>query len=264
MPRRKAKLRRAIMSSPLANAAKRVLYGRFYKLQRGTEGLLSPAAYKHIHERMRSAPDLDSIEIGGASGSASIAIAWAKMETGQSSKHIVVEKCEGGSRDKYGGFEDNLARFNRHLAEFGAAGKVEIFPHYLTPDNGQQVKDLVTTGQIGGLMCDADGRLDRDFALFLPLVHPQGPIIIDDYHPSRTWKHAMTWRLLNQFIEWKLFVLEERAHGMAFGRPHQEADVARIDPDVCADIIDSVRTDFRVSDRLARLYFRHGRTASAA
>jgi hypothetical protein len=74
----------------------------------------------------------------------------------------------------------------------------------------------------------------------------------------------MTWRLLNQFIEWKLFILEERAHGMAFGRPHPQADAARIDPEVCADIIDSVRTDFKVSDRLANLYFRHCRSAPAA
>ena len=251
------------MSSPLANAAKRILYGRFYKLQRATEGLLSPAAYKLIYERMRATPDLDSIEIGGASGTASIAIAWAKAEAGHQSRHIVVEKLEGGSRDKYGGFQDNLARFNGNLAEFGAAGRVELFPHYLTPENGRQVIDLVRTGQIGGLMCDADGRLDRDFTLFLPLVHPEAAIIIDDFHPSRTWKHGMTYRLLNQFIAWELFILEESPHGMAFGRRHPHADVSRIDPEVCADIIDSVRTDFKVSERLANLYFRHGRTAPA-
>lgn len=251
------------MSSPVANAAKRLLYGRFYKLQRATEGLLSPAAYKLIYERMRAAPDLDTVEIGGAGGSASIAIAWAKIESGQASNHIVVEKLEGGSRGRYGGFEDNLDRFNRHLAQFGAKERIRLFPHHLTKDNGHLVLDMIETGRIAGLMCDADGRLDRDFALFLPLIHPQGAIIIDDYHPSRSWKHAMTYRLLNQFVAWKLFILEATPTGMAFGRPHPEADVARIDPDVCADIIDSVRSDFQVSDRVAKLYFRHSRTAAA-
>ena len=98
MPRLRTTLRQTLMSSPIANAAKRLLYGRFYTLQRDTEGLLSAAAYKRIYERMRAAPDLDTVEIGGAGGSASIAIAWAKIEGGHSSRHIVVEKLEGGSR----------------------------------------------------------------------------------------------------------------------------------------------------------------------
>jgi len=251
------------MSSPAAKVAKRLLYGRFYRLQRDTEGLLSAAAYKRIYQRMREAPDLDSVEIGGAGGSASIAIAWAKIEGGQSSKHIVVEKLEGGSRGRYGGFEDNLARFERHLARFGAKDPIRLFPHHLTAENGHEVLAMIETSQIAGLMCDADGRLDRDFALFLPLVHPSGAIIIDDYHPSRSWKHAMTYRLLNQFMAWDLFILEDTPNGMAFGRRHPEADVARIDADVCADIIDSVRADFKVSERLAQLYFRTTRTAAA-
>ena len=176
------------------------------------------------------------------------------------------ERCvadlEGGSRGRYGGFEANLARFHRHLEEFGVGDRVTLFPHYLTLENGRQVVDMVRTGLISGLMCDADGRLDRDFTLFLPLVHADGVIVIDDYHPSRSWKHALTWRLLNRFIDWNLFILEETPHGMAFGRRHPQADVARLDPDVCADIIDSVRTDFKVSERLADLYFRHARTAT--
>jgi hypothetical protein len=244
MVRQNATLRQRILASPFANVAKHVLYGRFHRLQRATDGMLSPAVYKMIHERVRAAPDLDTIEIGGANGSASIVAAWGKIDGGKASRHIVVERCEGGSRGRYGSYEDNLARFHRHLELFGAKAKVTLYPHYLTMENGPEVVDLVTTDRIGGFISDADGRIDRDFSLFLPLVHRDGFIIVDDYHPTASWKHALTWRLLNRFAEWDLFVFDQVRGGTAFGRPHPEADVARLDLAACADIVRSVHADF--------------------
>ena len=244
MPRPKPSLRKRILTSPAAYAARYLLYGRFARMQHVTEGLLSPAVYKLIYERFRATPDLDTIEIGGAAGSASIAVAWAKIESGQRSKHIVIEKLRGGSRHRFGGFEENLVRFNRHLARFGAAERVALFPHDLSLENGPEVIAMVETPRIAGFITDADGRLDRDFSLFLPLVHPEGVIVVDDYHPTRSWKHVLTWRLLNQLIDWKLFELDEVRHGTAFGRPHEQADLARLDPGVCADIIAGVKRDF--------------------
>ena len=245
MARPRPTLRKRLMTSRAAYAARYLLYGRFATLQHVTEGLLSPAVYKLIYERFRAAPDLDTIEVGGAAGSASVAVAWAKIESGQRSKHIVIEKLRGGSRHRFGGFDENLDRFNRHLAHFGAAERIALFPHDLTLENGPEVIALVETPRIAGFITDADGRLDRDFALFLPLVHPDGVIVVDDYHPARSWKHALTWRLLNQLIEWKLFILDEVRRGTAFGRPHPEAHLSRLDPAVCAQIIDSVKRDFR-------------------
>jgi hypothetical protein len=246
------------MSSPVATAAKRLRYGRFAKLQHATKGMLSPAVYKMIHDRASAAPDLDTIEVGGANGSASIAFAWAKIETGKASSHIVVEKFEGGSLRRYGGFEDNLDRFNRNVAQFGAEGRIKLFPQHLTRENGPEVLSLVGTGQIAGFMSDADGRIDRDFALFLPFIHPDGFIVIDDYHPTSSWKHALTYRLLNRFVEWKLFIVDATRKGTVFGRPAPEADIDRLNPAECAEIVESVRVDFgfeRNSEE-AKLYFR--------
>lgn len=245
MPRLKPSLRQRVLTSRPAHAARYLLWGRFAKMQRVTEGLLSPAVYKLIYDRVRAGPDLDTIEVGGAAGSASIAVAWAKLESGHSSRHIVVEKLQGGSRHRFGGFEENLARFNRHLDRFGVRERIALFPHYLTLENGAEVIAMVETPRIAGFISDADGRIDRDFSLFLPLVHPDGLIVVDDYHPTRSWKHVLTWRLLNQLIDWKLFSLDEVRRGTAFGRPHPEADIARLDPQVCADIIAGVKRDFR-------------------
>lgn len=250
-------LRERVMLSPVAMAVKRLRYGRFARMQRATDGMLSPAVYKMIYERAKAAPDLDTIEVGGAGGSGSIAFAWGKIDAGHASRHIVVEKLEGGSRRRYGGFEDNLARFERHLREWGAEEKVELFPHWLTRDNSADLLARVRTGTIAGFMLDADGRLDRDFALFLPIVEPEGFIIVDDYHPTRSWKHALTYRLLNRFRELDLFLIEERRSGTVFGRVHPMADAARIDPDECAQIIESVRVDFGFApdSEVVRLYF---------
>jgi len=237
-------LRQRLMSSPIATAVKRVRYGRFSTLQKATEGMLSPAVYRHIYRTALSAPDLDTIEVGGAGGTGSIAFAWAKIDGGMSSRHIVVEKLEGGSRRRYGGYEDNLDRFTRHLADFGALDRVRLFPHHLTRENGGELLELVETPRIAGFMSDADGRIDRDFALFLPMLDPAGFIIVDDYHPTRSWKQALVYRLLNRFIEWKLFVVGEQLSSTVFGRPHPEADVSRIDPAACAEILESIRVDF--------------------
>jgi hypothetical protein len=263
MPALSTRINRAIKSSPPANVVKRLLYGRFHAMQHATHGMLSPAVYRMIYEQVRAAPGLDTIEIGGASGSGSIAAAWGKIDGNHASKHIVVEKLEGGSRGRYGTFEDNLARFNGLLDRFGATDKVTLFPHHLTRENAPEVVRLVGTERIAGFILDADGRIDRDFEFFLPLIHPQGFIIVDDYHPTRSWKHALTFRLLNQFADWRLFILDQVRAGTAFGRPHPEADATRIDPDVFADIIDGIRRDFQVADRIADLYFRHSRTAPA-
>ena len=258
IPGRPATLRQRLMSSPLARGIKRAAYGRFAKLQHDTQGMLSPAVYKKIYERSRDGPDLDTIEVGGASGSASIAFAWGKIDSGKTSRHIVVEKMEGGTRRRYGGFEDNLDRFNRHLAELGAADPVVLFPHHLSVQNSPELVGLVRTERIAGFMSDADGRIDRDFRLFLPILHEDGFIIVDDYHPNRSWKEALTFRLLNRFIEWGLFVLEETRSGTTFGHSPHGADVSRIDPISCADIIESVRVDFGIErdSEIARLYLR--------
>lgn len=255
---RPASLRARVMSSSLAKAVKRARYGRFATLQVDTAGMLPPPVYRRIYELVRQAPDLDTIEIGGASGSASIAFAWAKDEAGHKSHHIVVEKFEGGTRRRFGGYEDNLERFWRQITQFDAANRIKLFPHYLTVANSAELLGLVETGRIAGFMCDADGRLDRDFRLFLPMIDQRGFVVIDDYHPSRSWKHALVYRLLNRFIDWKLFILEDQISSTVFGRPHPERNLSRIDGDECAEILDSVRVDFGLDrdSEVARMYFR--------
>src|SRR5918996_792777 len=235
---------KTVKGSALAMGVKRVLYGRFAVMAATTSGMLSPATYRRIHQRVLDAPDLDFIEVGAAGGSVTVAMGWALKESGKSSSVVAVEKCEGGSRDRYGDFDDNFVRLNHHLQMFGMSDRVRLFTDTLREENGHDVLAIVRSEQISGFVHDADGRIERDFAFFLPRLHDAGFIIIDDYHPTRTWKHALTFRLLNQFVDWRLVVIDDVDRGTVFASKHPDADISRLDMKVCAGIVEGVRRQY--------------------
>ena len=228
---------------------------RFYNLRKQTNGMLWPVVYKTMYEQCRNLPDLDIIEVGGATGAGSIAMAWGLKDANKKSQLIVVEKCEGGTRSDVGGYEDNLALIQEHFKKFDANEKITLFPQEVTFDNGKDVISLVQTEEIAAFIHDADGRLDRDFWLFWPLLITNGLIIVDDYadepkykpiserHPQGGTKSVMTYRLLNQLIEWGLFKTSKKIGKTIFGYKPADADFSRFDLEVCNQIIEDVRKE---------------------
>jgi predicted O-methyltransferase YrrM len=232
---------------------------KFYNLRKQTNGMLLPVVYKKIYKLCYDLPDLDIVEIGGATGAASIAIAWAIRDSNKSAKLIVVEKCEGGTRVDVGGYSENLQLIQKHFEDFAAYDQLHLFPHELTFANGKEVIDLIKTPNISAFIHDADGRVDRDFYLFWPLLQPGGLIIVDDYaneakyqsvnerHPTGGAKSIITYRLLNQIIEWGLFQTTHKIGKTIFGIKPHNADFNRLDLEVCEQIIKGVeqeRNDF--------------------
>ncbi len=59
--------------------------------------MISAKTYAAIYDAVYAGPDLDIVEMGARGGAASVAIDKAPIESGKSSKLIVVEKCEGMS-----------------------------------------------------------------------------------------------------------------------------------------------------------------------
>ena len=237
------KFLKAILPSPLRRALLRWRYGRFYVLQQETEGLLVPTTYEEIHRRVLALPDLDIVEIGGAAGTATIAMGWAMAESGKRSKLVVVEKCEGGSREKFGGRKENLDRIVRNLRSYGIEDRVILFPHYMTFENGAEVVALVKTPQIAALVIDADGHIHRDFHFFWPRLAEGGLIIIDDYHPDRSPKHALTYHLLNLLRDWRLIEDVQVIHETVFARkgpgPFENLNIAeaqRVAAETCRQL----------------------------
>lgn len=186
-----------------------------------TGGMLPLAVYRELTGLVRRGPaGLDIVEVGGASGTATIAMAWGLRDAGGSRPRVVVvEKCEGGTRTRYGGREANKARFERFVRRHGVGDRVVLHPHYLTIANGAEVRALVRTGRIAGLLCDADGMVHRDLHLFGDLIDPDGFVVIDDYHPMRSPKHAVTCAVVNRLVGAGAFRPVTRIRDTVIGKP---------------------------------------------
>jgi predicted O-methyltransferase YrrM len=217
-------------------------YGRFLWMKLQTDGLLGADLYEAIHRTFLddAIGDHDIVEVGGASGSASIAIAWALKERRCKSKLVVVEKFEGGTRAQFGGYNENYQRFQEFIKRYGVADRIVLFADYLTMENSQQVVDLVSGDTIGGMMLDADGHIHRDFAIFWERLAPGAPIVIDDYHPNTSVKHELTYLLLNRFIEWQLVERRELIDDTFFGTKGSAESIAALDLEECERITKEV------------------------
>ena len=86
-------------------------------------GMLSSAIYEKIHETAKSAPNGSFIEVGVAHGAATVALASALSTPG-----IVYsfEKIIGGSREQFGGFEENKRIITGNIRVFGLEKKVQF------------------------------------------------------------------------------------------------------------------------------------------
>ncbi len=217
---------------------------RFLALKLETNGLLPVEVYRHLYEEAKALPFGDVVEIGGAGGAASIALAWGLADGGSSSRVVVVEKCEGGSRDRYGDYATNLERLESHLRRYGVSDRVSLFTRRLTFENGADVLAEVRTPTLSALCCDADGRIHRDFHFFWPRLMPGGLIVVDDYHETHSRKHAVTWNLLNQLMEWGLFEPTKLVNATYFGRKPQHADFSAFDVDVCEALCERITAEW--------------------
>jgi predicted O-methyltransferase YrrM len=215
----------------------RIRTPRFYALKEQTHGMLNPMSYKKIYGLVYRLPNLDLVEIGGAAGTASIAMALAMQESGKSARLIVIERCEGGSRTKYGGYRENLKIITDNFRKFSVEDTIILYPHEIALETRKEVLSLIKTPEIAAFMHDADGRLDRDFLIFWPLLRPGGLIIIDDYQEYGSYKHVLTYRLLNRMIRWKLFTPSFMMRSTIIGYKPANSDIRQLDVDVCLRII---------------------------
>lgn len=226
---------------------------RWKELKAATQGMLDPKVYRELYRLAVESPDLDIIEIGGAAGAGSVALARGLVEAGKAASVIVVEKLEGGSRTELGARDDNIRRIESNFETHGVAHKVRLFPHELTFENGHEVVAMVATADIAALVHDADGRVDRDFFLFWPLLRDGGAIVIDDYadapenyrpisprYPLGGAKGVVTYRLTNQLIAWGLFEPTLTMGNTLFGTKPAAADWSRFDRAACERIVAGV------------------------
>ena len=203
----------------------------FWYLKERTRGMLAPAAYRQIYELAKGLPDLPFVEVGA--GASTIALARGFRDSGKGAPVVSIEKCEGGSRARFGDYDDNLRILRRNLSRFGVLEGVRLFAKPFREGDAEELLETVGSLRIAGFMHDADGRLDRDFSVLWPMVVNGGLLVVDDYempdvealiaaHPARVRKKLMIKRGLDLLIEAGMFAVEQRHGSTVFGRKQDE------------------------------------------
>jgi predicted O-methyltransferase YrrM len=215
-------------------------------------GMINPRTYKKLYDEIYKLPDKDIVEVGGATGGASIFIAKAMKSSGKKSNLLVIEKCAGGSRTELGDYNKNKKLILDNFKRFNIREKITPFLEELTFEKGPLVKNFIKTDQISAIIHDADGRIDRDFSLFWELLMPEGLIVIDDYanipvykeiserYPAGGTKYLITYHLLNQFIEWGLFEEVFRIGKTIFGKKPKNASFDKFSLARCNEILEKI------------------------
>lgn len=140
-------------------------------------GMLSERVYQRIYETARDAPSGSFVEVGAAHGAGTVTLAHALRDGGRhNAKVYSFEKIVGGSREKFGDFEQNRKIIEDNISKFDLTDTIEM----IFGDVGAEHVRVAADEPISLLMLDADGRLDRDFGFFFDRLAPSAPIIIDD------------------------------------------------------------------------------------
>jgi predicted O-methyltransferase YrrM len=152
----------------------------FAQIKRTANGMLAPEVYRAIYETASAVQSGNALEVGTAHGAGTICMALGLETAGNPGRVITIDKIEGGSRDAFGSVEDNIKIIESNFARFGVADRIDLHVGSAGEIASQLPQDL----RLGLLMLDADGAIDRDFALFYNSLLPGAPIIIDDYKPD--------------------------------------------------------------------------------
>ncbi len=120
------------------------------------------------------------VEIGGYVGGATVVLASAAKQMER--RIITIEK--GGSYPEHPFIpsQNILADLHQNLADYGVAAIVTVIEGeagYQT--TVEQVRRSLDGEEIGLFVVDADGRIDRDFEDFRPLLADGAFIVVDDY-----------------------------------------------------------------------------------
>lgn len=157
---------------------------RFKTIKKTCNGMLAPQVYERFYQTAKIAGPGIIVEVGAAHAAGTVALALGARAGPAAQKVFSFEKLVGGSREKFGGPEANVAIIERNLATFGASQCVQMI--YAASDHGKNA--LPADVPIAMMVLDADGAIDRDFGLFLDRMPPGAPIIIDDYRDKiRVW-----------------------------------------------------------------------------
>lgn len=231
----------------------------FEELRLRTHGMMPTAVYERIYNTALALNGGDVVEIGTGHGAGAISAGLGLVDAGHGGSVFTIDRLEGGSRAIYGGKEDNQRIVERNLTSFGVEDVVTV----VVAPASELPKCLPPEVEIGLVILDADGRVDRDLLAVWPRLVHDAAVVIDDYVDQglarRTaWgevvihaKFRMTFEITNRFLAVGLLDLEEQIGNTAFLRRTGK------DLDAVPDLEPQLR------DALATLAISHGVKQSA-
>lgn len=159
-------------------------------------GMLPAEVYERIYETALNAPDGHMVEVGCAHGAGTVCMAFGLRDSGREGKVFTFEKIIGGTREAFGGVDENTRIILQNFNFFGVSDRIE-----LSIGDVEDCAHAVPKDHPIGLLClDADGAIDRDFALFFDQVVPGAPVIIDDVM-DRTRLKPDGWQRLSRRLK---------------------------------------------------------------
>jgi predicted O-methyltransferase YrrM len=174
-------------------------------------GMLPLAVYRRIYETAAKRDGGTFVEIGTSQGAATIAMALGARAAGKPFRIYSVDEFIVGSRPHGRSPEEKLGVVRRGCEAFGVADAIDTVI-------GSSA-DLAALPAIDLLLIDADGRIDRDFALLHGRLAADAVVIVDDIDPatyvglrqgrlSFDQKHRATHLLLERFVAAGLLVAD--------------------------------------------------------
>lgn len=146
------------------------------RIKRVANGMLSARVYGRLFELARRGRPRSIVEIGTAHGAATIAMALGARAGGLPFHVHTVDPFAGfSSRAKFGSVTDNMRIVRDAFSHFDVAECITV----VVGTSADLIPHL-PGGEIDLLLIDADGRLDRDLALFFDRLATDANIVIDD------------------------------------------------------------------------------------
>jgi len=145
------------------------------RVQSEAHGKLSPKAYRKLYESASASGGGTMVEIGTSQGAATIALALGATSAALDYRIVTVDAHFVGSRPRAATESEKKAIVRKGFEAFGVSDPIDLIVG--------TIDEMIVTAdprEIGLVLIDADGRIDRDLAALWERMRPGCAIVIDD------------------------------------------------------------------------------------
>ena len=176
------------------------------RVQHAAHGKLTPEAYRRLYESAAASGGGTFVEIGTSQGAATLAMALGAKAAGLEFRIVTVDAHFVGSHPRAASESEKKAIVRAGFEAFGVSDRIDM-----VVGTTAEMIAIADPRDIGLVLIDADGRIDRDLAALWDRMRPGCVVAIDDvdgeiYVQLRgrgvrvDQKHRITRSLLDAYI----------------------------------------------------------------